>query len=336
MGHDAGPGAADRVHGRGQLAELRLGHTNRQPRKGQVRRRHRRVRQSADGHHRNGTGQVCDEGWRGLPQRSGRSCGGTFDRWTLIIALAKSCSTLGGIMTRWHSIAALTLAALVAPAALSAQQEPLRNVIPKNTWKDWTQPAAPTGPIAVRAGRLFDSKSGQMLTRQVVLIQDERITDVGPEGRVSIPAGARVIDLSQATVLPGFIDGHSHVFESAPEKGQTAVDTGLIAAARAYDCIIAGFTTMRDAGSHGNGNGDVAVRNAIDRGDVIGPRLSVATEGIRFAANQPRGPEAARAMVRKQIQDGATHIKIYPTGGYSFTHDGQLQVQAALAADGLN
>jgi imidazolonepropionase-like amidohydrolase len=236
-------------------------------------------------------------------------------------------------MTRWKFIVAMSLGALVLPAVLHAQQEPLRNVIPKNTWKDWTQPTGPTGPIAVRAGRLFDSKSGQMLTRQVVLIQGERITDVGPEGRVSIPAGARVIDLSQATVLPGLIDGHSHVFESAPEKGQTTLDTGFIAAARAYDCIIAGFTTMRDAGSHGNGNGDVAVRNAIDRGDIIGPRLSVATEGIRFAANQPRGPEAARAMVRKQIQDGATHIKIYPTGGYSFTPEGQLQVQATLTLD---
>jgi imidazolonepropionase-like amidohydrolase len=233
-------------------------------------------------------------------------------------------------MSRWKSLVAASLGAMVLPAVLGAQQEPLRNPIPKNTWKEWTQPAAPTGPIAVRAGRLFDSKTGQMLTRQVVLIQGERITDVGPEGRVSVPAGARVIDLSQATVLPGLIDSHSHVFESAPEKGETTVDTALIAAARAYDCVIAGFTTMREAGTHGNGNGDVAIRNAIDHGDIIGPRLSVATEGIRFAANQPRGPEAARAMVRKQVQDGATHIKIYPTGGYSFTPEGVLQVQATL------
>jgi hypothetical protein len=144
-----------------------------------------------------------------------------------------------------------------------------------------------------------------------------------------------VIDLSQATVMPGFIDGHSHVFESAPEKDQSALDVGLIAAARAYDCVIAGFTTMRDAGSHGNGNGDVAIRNAIDRGDVIGPRLSVATEGIRFAPNQPRGPEVARAMVRAQIKDGATHIKTYPSGGYSFTPEGELQVTATLTLEEL-
>ena len=237
-------------------------------------------------------------------------------------------------MTRSKSIG-VGLAALLLPAVLSAQQEPLRNVLPKNSWKDWVQPAAPSGQVAVRAGRLFDSKSGQMLPRQVVLIQGDKITDVGAEGRIAIPAGARVIDLSQATVMPGFIDGHSHVFESAPEKDQSALDVGLIAAARAYDCVIAGFTTMRDAGSHGNGNGDVAIRNAIDRGDVIGPRLSVATEGIRFAPNQPRGPEAARAMVRAQIKDGATHIKAYPTGAYSFTPEGELKVQATLTLEEL-
>src|SRR5689334_4594032 len=117
--------------------------------------------------------------------------------------------------------------ALVTPlmfVGVNAQQEPLRNVIPKNSWKEWVQPAAPTGPIAIRAGRMFDSKAGQMLAKHVVLIEGDRITDVGPEGRVAIPAGARVIDLSQATVLPGLIDGHSHVFESAPEKGQTPID----------------------------------------------------------------------------------------------------------------
>ena len=234
-------------------------------------------------------------------------------------------------MTRCTSVIGAGLATLLLPAlVVSAQQEPLRNVIPKNTWKDWTQPAAPTGPVAVRAGRLFDSKSGQMLTRQVVLIQGDRITDVGPEGRIAIPAGARVIDLSRATVMPGFIDGHSHVFESAQEKGQTLLDVGFIAAARAQDCVLAGFTTMRDAGSHGNGNADVAVRDAIERGDIVGPRLSIATAGIRFGSNEPRGPDAARAMVRAQIKDGATHIKVYPTGSYAFTPEGELQVQATL------
>ena len=74
--------------------------------------------------------------------------------------------------------------------------------------------------MAVRAGHLFDSKTGQMLTKQVVLLQGERITDVGPEAQVKIPAGAKVIDLSQATVLPGLIDAHTHMF-NPPQPGMS-------------------------------------------------------------------------------------------------------------------
>ena len=237
-------------------------------------------------------------------------------------------------MTRWKSVFGVALAVLVLPTVLSGQQGPLRHPIPRNTWKEWAQPPAPSATVAVRAGRLFDSKSGQMLTKQVVLIQGERITEVGPEGKITIPAGARAIDLTRATVMPGFIDGHSHVFESAPEKGQTQLDVAFIAAASAEDCLLAGFTTMRDAGSHGNGNADVAVRDAINRGEIIGPRLSVATSGIRLP-NDARGPEAARAAVRAQLKDGATHIKIYPSGSYSFTPEGVLQVTATLTLEEL-
>src|SRR5260370_16268242 len=77
----------------------------------------------------------------------------------------------------------------------------------------WSQAQAPE-TTAVRAGRLFDPKSGQMLNNQVVLIQGEKITQVGPTARVTVPPGARVIDLSRATLLPGLIDGHLHLTHS--------------------------------------------------------------------------------------------------------------------------
>src|SRR5260370_40774713 len=117
--------------------------------------------------------------------------------------------------------------------------------------------------VAVRAGRLFDSKSGQQLTRQVVLVQGERITEVGAEDQIKIPAGARVIDLSQATVLPGLIDGHSHVFDSL-SNGQRVTTTNeawaLSAMKEAQTDLRAGFTTMRDCGTHGEGNRHAHVR----------------------------------------------------------------------------
>src|ERR1700730_3400394 len=75
--------------------------------------------------------------------------------------------------------------------------------------------------VAVRAGRLFDSKAGTMLTKQVVLVSGERITEVGPETQVKIPAGARVMDLSQATVLPGLIDAHTRMFDTRGPAGTT-------------------------------------------------------------------------------------------------------------------
>src|ERR1700733_628095 len=88
----------------------------------------------------------------------------------------------------------------------------------------------PSGPqtIAVRAGRLFDSKTGTLLDNQLVLIQGERITAVGPAGQVPVPAGARIIDLSRQTVLPGLIDLHTHMF-NPPKPGMTREMSTLIA-----------------------------------------------------------------------------------------------------------
>jgi len=234
---------------------------------------------------------------------------------------------------------------IVLGATLSAQVQP-----PPAPWRG----AGPTpctgtdggiykcvpapGTTAVKAGRLFDSKTGQVLTRQVVIISGDRITEVGPEGQIKIPAGAQVVDLTRATVLPGLIDAHTHMFNNRGPKGTTEASM-LIAVQNAQADLRAGFTAARDMSSHGNGYGDVEIRNAINQGRFDGPRYQVSTLGIVWGATPPnpsapdnplastvvRSVDDARAAVREQIARGADWIKLFPAGAYSFTPTGEAQ-----------
>ena len=212
-----------------------------------------------------------------------------------------------------------------------------------------SQATAPA--VAVRAGHLFDSKTAKMLDRQVVLIQGERITEVGPEDQVKIPAGAQVIDLSQATVMPGLIDGHTHIYDSlsAGARVNTSKEAWTISAVKeARTDLRAGFTAARDVGTHGEGYGDVDVRNAINKGMIDGPRLQVSTRGIGGSGSDYigvpgvnlttgqesiTGPIQARQVVRDQIRYGADLIKIFPAGAYSFSPTGQLFVDPTMTLE---
>ena len=199
-------------------------------------------------------------------------------------------------------------------------------------------PPAPRA-IAIRAGHVFDSKAGRMLTKQIVLLLGDRITAVGPAAQVTIPAGAQVIDLSRATVLPGLIDAHTHMFNTRGPK-TTTENAMLIAVQNVRDDLRAGFTAARDMSSHGNGYADVEIRDAINQGRIDGPRFQVSTLGIVWSATPATAPanplastvvrsvEDARAAVREQIGRGADWIKLYPAGNYSFTATGEARYVA--------
>jgi len=219
----------------------------------------------------------------------------------------------------------------------------------------YSQTPAPDHWIAVRAGRLFDPKSGKLATNQVVTIKNDKIVEVGPADRVKIPASAEVIDLSHATVLPGLIDAHTHVFANGNDLEMQLLRDSyqyrtLIALSNANKDLMAGFTTLRDLKTLGAMYGDVDLRNAIDRGIVQGPRMQVSTRGIQstggfmmngYSAEVPvpmmlqvvDSPWAAREAVREQIAHGTDWIKLYATHQFHFSADGKMVIPPTFTAE---
>jgi imidazolonepropionase-like amidohydrolase len=207
--------------------------------------------------------------------------------------------------------------------------------------------------VAVRAGQLFDGKSDQLVSNQVIIVQGDRIAEVGPAASVKIPAGAAEIDLSMGAVLPGLIDGHNHMFKIGdyPGTGAEAVAPSfiqpgtpfstpyvtLLAAKNARLDLESGFTTSRDLSS--GGTADVDLRNAINEGIVPGPRMVITTEGLKGSIAGPRyfhlvdSPWEGRKQVRVQLRNGADFIKIYvnnlqptPYGGPTMTLEEQQAI----------
>jgi len=203
-------------------------------------------------------------------------------------------------------------------------------------------------PLAIKAGKLIDGKSNTAQENVTIVVDGNRISEVGKN--LSIPANAEVIDLSNATVLPGFIDAHTHLLlqgditseeyeeqiykESIPYRTIRAV-----AAARA--ALMNGFTSMRDVETEGAMYADVDLKKAINKGIVPGPRLWVATRalsvtgrygptGYAWELDLPKGvqivdgPAECLKAVREQVAHGADWIKLYADSRYYIDKDGGL------------
>ncbi|HET7891117.1 MAG TPA: amidohydrolase family protein [Candidatus Sulfotelmatobacter sp.] len=201
-------------------------------------------------------------------------------------------------------------------------------------------PAPPARGFVLHAARLLDVRSGRMVTPAEILVQGERIVEVGTS--VRHPAGVEVIDLGDRTLLPGLIDAHVHLFlHPGAEDLQTVQESvpqrTILATLAARDDLMAGFTAERDMGTEGAGSADTAVRNAINEGRIPGPRLRISGNAINILgghedaigynpeqhvlpnANYANTTDELIAVMRQQFKEGADFIKIYETGADSVT-----------------
>jgi imidazolonepropionase-like amidohydrolase len=200
--------------------------------------------------------------------------------------------------------------------------------------------------IALKAARLFDGKSRSLIPNGIVLIQGDKIVDAG--ANVAIPQDARVIDLGETTLSPGFMDAHTHLTHDYTDYKKERMDQidlnvsehALRATLYARATLEAGFTTVRDVGSRFPGSKefvDVALRNSINKGVIVGPRMLIATYGIGatgghfdptsgfrdmlfgrepdYSDGIADGPDAIRKAVRFEVKNGADVIKAAVSGG---------------------
>jgi len=208
------------------------------------------------------------------------------------------------------------------------------------------EPPAPP-PIAIRAARLLDVRSGRYVDRPVVVVVGDRIDSVG----TSVPAGATVVDLGDRVLLPGLADVHTHILLQG-DATEAEYDEQILKEYPAHRVVRAvramqiglshGFTTMRDLETEGAGYDDVAIRDAVNEGVVPGPRLKVVGPALSTTGTYPilhfrpdwkfpvgvmtcDGADGCRKAVREQLSYGTDWVKIYAnTGGLRLTDDGYI------------
>jgi imidazolonepropionase-like amidohydrolase len=220
---------------------------------------------------------------------------------------------------------------------------------------------APAPLTVIRAGTLIDGVTDAPRKNQLIFVRGEWIEKVA-EGSASIPAGARVIDLSGATVLPGLIDSHTHIFLWGEDPAKGGYDANILKAGIALRAARAtyaarraleqGFTTIRDLETEGAGFGDIEIKQAIEEGTIPGPRIFGATraisttggynlEGYAPELEMPKGaqlvdgPVEARKAARQQLEHGADWIKVYMTHRSWVDKQGNLVSQPTLTVEEL-
>jgi imidazolonepropionase-like amidohydrolase len=212
----------------------------------------------------------------------------------------------------------------------------------------------------IKAGTLIDGRSSEVKRNQTIVIRGNRIESVGAD--VATPAGAKVIDLSNMTVMPGMIDTHTHLFLQGEDPAEGGYDVQLLKYPLAYRAARAtvaarraleqGFTTLRDVETEGAGYGDVGIKMAINEGRIPGPRLFVVTraisttggynlEGYAPEIEVPKGaqlidgPIEARKAAREQLDHGADWLKVYMTHRSWVDKQGNLVSQPTLTVEEL-
>src|SRR6202011_3828957 len=210
-------------------------------------------------------------------------------------------------------------------------------------------------------GSLIDGSNGSSRKNQLIFVRGNRIEKVA-EGSAPIPARAAVIDLSAATVLPGMIDSHTHIFLWGEDPAKGGYDVNILkagialrAARATFACRRAleqGFTTLRDLETEGAGYGDIEIKQAIEEGTIPGPRIFGATraisttggynlEGYAPELEMPKGaqlvdgPVQARKAAREQLENGADWIKVYMTHRSWVDKQGNLVSQPTLTVEEL-